>query len=50
MPEGDPSGESVVLGYFDYLNLKDRSQVMTAAEKAAREEMMKREKEEKMVS
>jgi len=50
VPEGDPSGESVVLGYYDFLTLKDRSRVMTAAEKAAREEMMKREKEEKMLA
>ena len=49
MPEADPSGESVVLGYYDFLQLKDRSRVLTAAEKAAMEESMRRDKEEKMV-
>ena len=49
VPESDPSGESVVLGYYDFLQLRDRARVLTAAEKAAREEQMKREKEEKMV-
>jgi len=38
------------LGYGDFIGLKDRARVLTAAEKAAREEEMKREKEEKMVS
>lgn len=50
VPESDPSGESVVLGYYDFLQLKDRARVLTAAEKAAREEQIKAEKEEKMVS
>ena len=49
VPEADPSGESVVLGYYDFLQLKDRSRVLTAAEKAAMEESMRRDKEEKMV-
>lgn len=49
MPDEDPSGDSVILGYYEYLQLKDRARVLTAAEKAAREEQLKREKEEKMV-
>lgn len=49
MPDEDPSGESVVLGFYEFMQLQDRARVMTAAEKAAREEQMKLDKEEKMV-
>ena len=40
----------MIMSYYEFLQLKDRSRVLSAAEKLAREEQMKLEKDEKMVS
>lgn len=47
IPEGDPSGESVILSFMDFQRIKDRARVLTAAEREAMLEHAKLEKEAK---
>ena len=49
VPEEDPSGNSIVLGFGDYLRLKNASKVLTHEEKVARLEAEKIAKERALV-
>ena len=50
VPAEDPSGHSLVIDGIDFERIKNAARVLTAEEKAAREEALKRWKEEQIVS
>ena len=49
VPREDPSGQSCILGYGDYLRVRDAARVLSEEERMIRMEEIKRMKEENMV-
>jgi len=48
VPQEDPSGQTLLIDYYDYNRIIQAARVLTDAEKAAREEELKRWKEEQI--
>lgn len=48
VPTEDPSGESLVIDQYDYYRLRDAARVLTPEEKAAREDELRKWKEEQI--